>query len=363
VAGTPREARREKRLDPAFVDAMIQVAGLVLLAGWTFVLVEPFLAVIAWSLILAIVLYPLFDFFTTRLRMNRVLAALLVTCISLGVLLGPATWLGVSLVGTLRALAEQLGSGGLVLPAPPDSVKHWPLIGDGVYQLWSLASTNMEDALARIGPQLEPFSGALLGFAGNAGIGMLEFLSGVLISGILLLPGPAIVDGAKTIARRVATRRGDELVDMSMTAIRGLARGVIGIAILQALLVGVGFIAAGVPAPGLLSFLVLIFAIVQVGAFVVLVPVTLWGWFVFDTTTFILFTAYMLPVGACDNVLRPFAMGHGLKTPAAIVFIGLIGGILVHGVIGVFIGPIVLAIAWELVQAWIKEPVVIEPQG
>jgi predicted PurR-regulated permease PerM len=365
VIEAPKEGGRRKGLDPASIDAIIQVACLVLLAGWTFYLVEPFVAVIAWSLILAVVLYPLFDLIVTRLRLNQMLAALLVTCISIAVLLGPATWLGVSLVGTLRELAMRLGSGGLALPAPPASVKDWPLIGDGVYQLWLLASTNMEAALAQVGPQLEPFSGKLLGFAGNAGIGMIEFLSGVLISGILLVPGPSMVDTAKKVARRLAARRGDEFVDMSMAAIRGLARGVIGIAILQALLVGIGFIVAGVPAPGLLSFLVLLLAIVQIGAFVVLVPLMAWSWFAFDTTTFVLFWAYMLPVGACDNFLRPFVMGHGLKTPAAIIFIGLIGGIIVHGVIGLFVGPIVLAISWELVQAWIKDetPISIEPQG
>ena len=129
----------------------------------------------------------------------------------------------------------------------------------------------------------------------------------------------------------------------------------IGISLLQALLAGLGLIVAGVPGAGLLSFLALVLGIVQIGASIVIAPVIIWGWLTMQTHTALLFTAYMVPVSLLDNFLRPIVLAHGLKTPMLVILMGVIGGLIVHGIIGLFVGPIVLAIAWELVQAWMRE--------
>lgn len=237
----------------------------------------------------------------------------------------------------------------------PNSVKDWPLIGDNLYASWSLASTNLKAALVQIGPQLRPISGTLLELAGNAGISMLKFIVAVAISGFLLLPGPHLVSSARLVFRRIAAGRGDEFVDLIGATIRNLARGVIGVSLLQALLAGVGLIVAGVPAAGFLSFLILVLGIIQIDALLIIVPLIVWGWLKFDVTTALIFSVYMIPVGLLNNLLRPFVMAHGLKTPMLVILIGVIGGILTHGVIGLFVGPIVLAIAWELLREWTVE--------
>ena len=347
---TQNRARRA-----ATVDLVVQIACLALLLYWAVILVRPFLTIMVWSIILAVVLYPLFDWMVRRLRMNRVTAALLITLICLVILLGPAAWLGLSLIETVRSLAERLGSGDIVLPPPPDSVKEWPFIGDNLYASWSLASTNLKAALVQIGPQFRSISGTLLELAGNAGISMLKFIVAVVISGFLLMPGPALVSSARLVFRRIAAGRGDEFVDLIGATIRNLARGVIGVSLLQALLAGVGLIVAGVPAAGFLSFLILVLGIVQIDALLIIVPLIVWSWIKFDVTTALLFSVYMVPVGLSNNLLRPFVMAHGLKTPMLVVLIGVIGGILTHGVIGLFVGPIVLAIAWELLREWTVE--------
>jgi predicted PurR-regulated permease PerM len=229
------------------------------------------------------------------------------------------------------------------------------MVGDNVYDIWYLASSNLKEALIQIEPQLKTVSGTVLGYAGSAGIGMLQFLAAIIISGFLLFAGRPLVRSARSIIRRIAIRRGDEFADLAGATIRNLARGVIGISLLQALLAGIGLIIAGAPAPGLLSFLVLVFGIIQVGATPVLGPMIVWSWFTMDTTSALLFSLYMVPVGLLDNFLRPFVMAHGLKTPMLVILVGVIGGILAHGIIGLFIGPIVLAIAWELLTAWSAE--------
>ena len=336
----------------AIVDLVVQIACLALLLYWSFLLVKPFITIIIWSVILVDLLYPSFSWLIRRLHLHRALAALLVTAFCLAILLGPVAWLGLSLVGTLRALAERLTSGDITVPPPPDTVRHWPVIGEGLYDSWISASTNLKAALAQIKPQLRPIGSYLLGFAGTAGFGMIKFVIAIVISGFLLLQGPTLADGVRSLFRRVAERRGDEFVDLIGATIRNLARGVIGVSLAQALLAGLGFIAAGIPAAGLFSFLILILGIVQIDAGIVALPLVVYSWIKLDTTTALLFTIYMVPVTLLNNVLRPFVMARGLKTPMAVILIGVTGGILAHGVIGLFVGPIVLAIAWELLRAW-----------
>lgn len=340
------------RQHAAVIDLAIQIGCLALLVYWTFILVTPFLTIIVWSIILAVVLHPLFDWTVGTLRLRRPIAALLITALSLVILLGPATWLGLSLIDTVRSVAERIGTGDLSVPPPPDAVKNWPMIGDEVYGFWLLASTNLKAALLQIAPELKPMRNTLLEFAGDASISMLKFVTAVVISGFLLLPGPALANATRSIFRRITARRGDEFLDLIGATIRNLARGVIGVSVLQALLAGIGLIVAHVPAAGFLSFLILVLGIIQIDALIVVIPLIVWSWIKLDTTAAVIFSVYMVPVGLLNNILRPFVMAHGLKTPMLVIFVGVIGGILKHGMIGVFIGPIVLAIAWELLKAW-----------
>ena len=344
------KAERAKALDAVVVDLVVQIACLALLAYWTVILLQPLLGVMLWSVILAVLLYPAFEWMVGKLRLPRVLAALVLTVLTLAVLIGPVTWLGLSLAASVRILAERLGTGDIAVPAPPEGVKGWPLLGERVYAIWFLASTNLREALSQIAPQLKPVGTALLGYAGSVGISMLQFIAAVAISGFLLL-----VKAVRMIFRRITWGRGDEFVSLAGATVRSLARGVIGVSVLQALLVGIGLLVAGVHAAGLFSFLVVILGIVQIGPFIVIGPLVIWSWMTMDLGAALIFSAYMLPVTLLDNFLRPFVMAHGLKTPMLIILVGVIGGVLTHGVIGLFIGPIVLAIAWELLMAWAQE--------
>lgn len=340
---------------PSFVDEVIRIGCLALLVYWAAILIRPFLTIMVWSIILTVVLYPIFRWSTTRLGLHPVLAALLITGSSLVILLGPTTWLSLSLVASVRSFAERLGTGEIAIPRPPGGVKGWPVIGNRVFEIWELASTNLKAALLQIGPQLKPLSGSLLVFAGNAGISMLKFVAAVIFSGFLFVPGPSLANSARSALRHILTRRGDEFLNLAGTTVRNLARGVIGVALLQALLAGMGFLLAGVTAAGVLSLLVLVLGILQIGAFLVVGPLIIWSWMTMSATAALVFSLYMVAVSLLDNFLRPLVMAHGLKTPMLVILLGVLGGILVHGIIGVFVGPVVLAIAWELLVAWTQE--------
>jgi predicted PurR-regulated permease PerM len=337
------------------VELAIRLGVLALLLYCSFLLVEPFISIVIWSAVLAVALYPVFEWISFRLGGRRRLAAVLTTILSLLIIIGPATWLALGLIDSLRVISDQLDPSMLTIPPPPNSVKQWPLIGDPIYQFWELASTNFSAALAKIIPQLKPLGSRLLRIGADTGLGIVKFLVSIIIAGFLFSPAPAIVDVVKRFARRLNPARGEEFADQAAATIRAVSRGVIGISVLQALLAGIGLMGAGIPQASLITFGVLIFGIIQIGPSVILIPVIIWSWTLLDTTSALLFTAYMVPVNLLDNVLRPIVMGRGLKTPMLVILVGVIGGTLAYGITGLFLGPIVLAVIWELLGAWIRD--------
>jgi predicted PurR-regulated permease PerM len=337
------------------VDLVIRIAALAALLYFAFVLVYPFLSIVVWSVVLTVALYPTFNWLAFRLGRRRRLAAVLVTLLSLLIVIGPATWLALDLIQSLQLISAQLASSSISLPPPAESVKGWPLIGDRIYQFWHLASTNLSAAFDQIVPQLRPLGGSLLRIAAGAGMGILKFLFSIVVAGFLLPLGTRLAGGAKRFARRLASKRGEEFVNLAGATIRSVSLGVIGISAVQALLAGIGVIIAGVPGASLITSAVLICGIIQIGPTIVLIPVVIWSWTAMETTPALLFTAYMMVVNLFDNVMRPLVMGRGLTTPIAVTLVGVIGGTLAYGISGLFLGPIVLAVTWELLVAWTSD--------
>lgn len=343
------------RLTATWVELTIRLGVLGLLLYLSFVLVRPFISIAIWSVVLTVALYPLYDWIVGHLGGRRRLAAVLLTIGSLLIVIGPATWLALGLIESLRTLSERLDLSVLTLPPPPATVKSWPLIGDSIYQFWDLASTNLRAALAKITPQLKPLGSTLLQIAAGAGTGAIKFFIAIVVAGFLFSPAPALVDAVRLFSRRLASERGEEFVRLAGATIRAVARGVIGISALQAFLAGLGLMAAGIPGASLITSAVLVLGIIQIGPSIILIPVIIWTWTAMETPTALLFTAYMIPVNLLDNILRPLVMGRGLNTPMLIILIGVIGGTISFGISGLFLGPIVLAVIWELLVAWIKE--------
>src|ERR1700704_1078619 len=355
VSDPQPDASGRDQLTTTFVELAIRIGALGLVLYWTLILVLPFITVVIWSAVLSVALYPAFEWMALRLGGRPRLAAVLITVLSLLVVIGPATWLALDLVESLRMISERFDLPTLALPAPPRAVKDWPLIGDYIYQFWDLASTNLKGAVAKIVPYLKPVGTSLLGIAADAGTGILKFFAGIIVAGFLFWPAPSIVDAVKKFLRRLVPDRGEEFANLAGATIRAVSRGVIGISVLQALLAGIGLMIAGVPGASLITSAVLIFGIIQIGPTIILAPVVIWSWTAMEPAMALLFTAYMVPVNLLDNVLKPIVMGRGLKTPMLVILIGVLGGTLAYGITGLFLGPIILAVIWELLVAWIRE--------
>ncbi len=346
---------RSKETTSSFIEVAIRLGALALLLYWTLILVQPFISIAIWSAVLTVALYPVFEWASRQLGGRRRIAAVLVTLLSLLIIIGPATWLALGLVDSLRLISERLVHANLTIPAPSTAIKEWPLIGAPVYQFWELASTNLSAALAEILPQLKPLGSSLLRIGADTGLGIIMFLASIVIAGFLFSPAPAIAGAIKKFSRRLNPERGEEFVEQAGATIRAVSRGVIGISVLQALLAGIGLMVAGIPQASLITFGVLVFGIIQIGPSIILIPVIIWAWTIMGTLPALLFTVYMVPVNLLDNLLRPIVMGRGLKTPILVILIGVIGGTVAYGITGLFLGPIVLAVIWELFVSWIEE--------
>jgi predicted PurR-regulated permease PerM len=336
------------------VDLVVRIGLLALLAFWSLKIIGPFLTVALWSAILTVGLYPVFSWLAKRLGSQR-LAATVITVLCLMVVIGPVTWLGMGLIGAAEFVAGEFDSKLFSIALPSESVKSWPIIGEQAYQLWSRAATDTKGILLEIAPSLKPLGGKLLEIAGTVVFGLLEFVASILIAGFLYVPGPHLVDSLRALLRRISGQYSEEMMTLAGATIRNVSRGVVGVALVQSFLAALGFLGAGIPAAGFLGFLALLLGIVQIGPAILILPIVIWCWTAKETSTALMFTAYMIPVSLIDNILRPLVMARGLTTPMPIILIGVIGGTIADGISGLFLGPIILSVAWALAVAWVKD--------
>jgi len=335
------------------IQLAIRLGLLALLIYWSLVLLRPFIPILAWSAVLAVAFNPIYRRFVDLLGGRRKTAAVILTIIGLGIVIGPATWLALSAVDGLKTFAVHLSLGDLALPAPPEALRSWPLLGSHLYDAWQQASTNLSAALDQIAPHLKPIATTLLGMVGNIGVETLQFLLSVALAGFIFPFGPQLVAASRDLLSRIVPEQSEHFVELAGATIRAVSQGVIGVAVIQALLAGIGFKLAGVAGAGLLALAVMMLSIVQIGAAIVMIPVIIWIWTAKDFTAALIWTIFFVAVALLDNVLKPLVMGRGLTTPTLVILIGVIGGTLAHGLLGLFIGPVILSVAWELTVAWI----------
>ena len=335
------------------IEATIRIGLLLLLVAWCFQITRPFIAPIVWGLIIAIAIFPIYHALLAPLGGRNGLSASLLTVAMLVVLVWPTILLSGVLLENLQLLSDKLAGGALEVPPPPESVASWPVIGTSLYQLWDLASTNLDAALTELNPQIEAIARWLLSAAAGTGLGILQFVLSIIISGILIASSEQGHRFAQKFAIRLSGDRGSAFVDLAEATVRGVARGIIGVAFIQTLLVGLGLLVAGVPWAGLWTVLALLLAIMQIGVAPVMLGAIIYMFSTADTLPAVLFMIYGVVVSAMDNVLKPLLMGRGLEVPIAIILIGTIGGMLSAGIVGLFIGAVVLAVGYKLFMTWL----------
>ena len=335
------------------VEATIRIGLIAILVLYCFQIVRPFLIPVVWGVIIAVALHPNYLWLQRVLGGRRTLAAMLFVVLALVLLVAPTFLLSDTLVTGVTGLARSLSEGKLIIPMPPESVAGWPLIGEPLDKFWRLASVNLGGALVEIGPQLKVLGKWLLSAAAGAGLGILQFILAIIIAGVILHHGESGKRVSYAIARRIAEEHGAGFIDLARATIRSVSRGILGVALLQSILAGLGFLAAGLPAAGLWAFLCLLLSVIQIGIFPITVPAIIYVFATGEPTTAVIFLIWNLMVGSLDNVLKPLLLGRGVNVPMAVIFVGAIGGFLASGIIGLFIGSVILVLGYELLLDWL----------
>ena len=227
------------------------------------------------------------------------------------------------------------------------------MVGEPIHDFWSGAADNLESALLKIAPQIRAAATWLLEAAAGLGVGLLQFVFAIVIAGVLLAHDEAGQRATCAIARRLAGERGVQFAELAEATVRSVTRGILGVALIQSILAGLGFLVVGVPAAGLWALLCLLLSVVQIGIFPVTIPILFYVFSQVDPVTFVLFLIWSLFVGALDNILKPILLGRGVAVPMAVIFVGAIGGFLTSGIIGLFVGSVVLVLGYKLLLAWL----------
>ena len=353
--GNTTEATDDRHFQSRVMDAAIRISLLALLVLWCFNIIKPFIMPVLWGAIMAVAIYPLFVTAYTRLGGRQKLAATLITLVALAILIVPAVMLSESLVDGAQTLSAEMEAGTLAISPPSEKVKNWPLIGEQAHRIWSLFSQNLGQALQEFKPQVEAVVGWVIGAAAGVGKGVLLFLISILIAGAFLVYGQSGSQALETVAARILKGDGKEFVDLAGATIRSVAQGVLGVAVIQAVLAGIGMMLVGVPDAGLWALLVLLLAIIQLPPLVVLGPVIVYVFSVETTVPAVLFMIWGLIVSASDTFLKPLFLGRGMDIPMLVILLGAIGGMILSGIIGVFVGAVVLAVGYTLFMAWLGQ--------
>ena len=336
------------------IEIAIRLTLIFLILAWCLKILTPFISLIAWGAIIAVAIYSPYQKLVEKLGGRKKLAVTLVAVIGIAFILIPIGSLSTSMVEGAVKLGHEVSSGSVSIPVPSESVREWPLIGEKTYKLWSDASGNLRTFLEQYPHQLSVIGKKLLGAAAGVGIGLLQFVISTLIAAVFLLGVESARESMQKLANRLAGQHGEEMLDMSISTIRSVAVGVIGIAFIQAILGGLGMLFAGVPAAGLFAIIILVLAIAQLPPILILGPVAFYVFSAESTTVAVLFLIWAILVSSSDMVLKPLLLGRGVDVPMIVILLGAIGGMITSGIVGLFIGAVILALGYKLFSLWIQ---------
>lgn len=332
----------------------LRLAALFLAVYWCYRILAPFVPLVLWGAIIAVAIYPLHLKLTAMLGDRIKLSATVITLLGLLVLTAPVVILTESLVVSSMDLAEDISEGSVHVPPPPERVEKWPLVGGKLYSSWQLASQNLGAAIERFRPQVEALQSTLLATAGGAGAAFLQMFFAIIIAGVFLGTAEASLAGTRAVLNGLVGKRAPLLLAESETTIRSVAQGVLGVAIIESIVAAIGLIVAGVPAAGFWTFLILVLSIVQVPPLLPLIPLTVYVLSTAEPLAATIFVVLSILVVLVDTFVKPVLLGRKADSPMLIVLLGAIGGMMLWGFAGLFVGAVLLVLGWEALEFWIK---------
>ena len=336
------------------LEAAIHIGLAFLLAAACFLILRPFLPMVTWGVIIAVAAYPAFRKLETLLKGRGLFAAALFSAVLLAIVIIPSILLGSSLFSGMQAIGSQIKAGKAIIPSPPSGVQGWPLIGGPLNNLWTHASQDLSQVFRQYLPQLKSAVPGVLSASAGIGLTVLQLLISIVIAGGMLANAGPCHRATRALFTRLFDEQGPEFQALVGNTIRSVTLGIVGVAVIQSVLAAIGFVLEGLPGAGLWSVIFLIAAVLQVGV-IVLIPAVIYVFATASTTKAVIFLVWCLVVALIDNVLKPLLLGRGAAVPILVVFLGAIGGFAAMGIIGLFIGAIVLSVGYKLFLAWLGD--------
>jgi predicted PurR-regulated permease PerM len=346
----------ERRISARLLDVLIRAGLIAVLTVLCYSVFAPFLTLMAWAVILAITIYPLQQSLARRIGGKHGLAATIVVIVGCLLIVAPTAVLMDSFGSSVHDFVAAVKDHTLEVPAPREGVRAWPIVGAKIYDFWSKAHTDLPGLVQSRQPKIGELARQALAIVASIGLALLQFLASFIIAGIVMAYGEEGARGSRAIFERVIGRgRGDTFARLSTATIRAVALGVVGIAFIQAMLVGLGLLIAGVPWAGVLAAITLVLSIAQVPALIVTIPaiVYIWSSGSYGSGAAIAYTIILLLAGMADNVLKPLMLGRGVDAPMPVVLLGALGGMAAAGILGMFVGATLLALGYQIFMGWV----------
>ncbi|TDD95981.1 AI-2E family transporter [Flavobacterium cellulosilyticum] len=335
------------------VDVVIRLGVLLLLLFWCFDILKPFILILIWAVVIAIAIFPVYETIVKIFRGRTIFAAIVLTLFLVSVIIIPSGLIVYSLYEGVNHFRELFSLGQPLIPAPGGSTANWPSIAKPIIEIWQLASENLHEAIMRYSDEIKEYGSLLLLSFAGVGKGIASFIVSIIISGFLLIYSDTSIIISKKIFQKLIGSKGDHFAETTVLTIRNVVKGVLGVAVIQASMAGIGFFVAGVPYAGLWAMACLIFAIVQVGVGPIAIPICIYMFSVSSTGTAVMLSIWIGITLITDNILKPILLGRNAPAPMMVIFLGSIGGFIYNGFIGLFLGAIVLTIGYKLFMMWL----------
>lgn len=334
-------------------EVAISLLLVFFIIAWCIQILLPFLSLILWGAVIAISLHGAYC--TLRNRVGGKAAAVLFGLTGTGIVLIPAALFAESIYGAATQFAQNVNTGSFTISPPPEAVKGWPLVGEKVFAIWTEAAQDFERFLSDFAPQLKDLATFGLSKAAGLGITVLVFLGSTIIATVMLANDKAVAAGMRRLfVRLVGPDAAEEHLALTTATIRSVTMGVLGVAFIQAVAAGLGMVAVGLPGAGIWAVVILVLAIAQLPPLIVLLPAIIYVFSHESTVVASVFAVWSLVVAFGDAFLKPMLLGRGVDVPTLVILLGAIGGMLTSGLIGLFVGAVVLALGYKLMLLWLS---------
>jgi len=354
----PLQPNSEFERRPSFHlwDTLIRVGLIGGLALLCFQALSPFLKLLAWSIILAVTLYPVHQFLAARIGGRKKLTSFILVICGITLIVVPTWLLMNSFADSVHGFVGAVQQNTLQIPPPREGVRNWPIVGNKIYDAWSKARSDLPGLVQSMQPKIGDLARQALSMVASVGGTMLLFLVSFVVASIVMAKGDSAARSGQAFFSRVAgPARGESLAKLSIATIRAVSLGVVGVAAIQALLIGLALLLAHIHIAGVLAIIALVLGIAQVPALLITLPVIVYIWASGDYSTgsAIIHTIILLVTGMADNILKPMMLGRGVDVPMPVILLGALGGMATGGILGMFVGATALALGYELSRNWV----------